>query len=171
MAVKLRLKRMGKKRQPIYKVVAADVRSPRDGRFIEAIGLYNPKTNPATVEIHEERALYWLSVGAQPTDTVKNLLSREGILLKNDLIKQGLSEEVVAAKMDEWYKARAEKIAKSVKSETEKKVVAEDKAEEPREEVKEEETAVEEAKEVTEEIKEEATDAASESPEEEKASE
>ncbi len=169
MAVKLRLKRMGKKRQPIYKVVAADVRSPRDGRFIEAIGLYNPKTNPATVEIHEERALYWLSVGAQPTDTVKNILSREGILLKNELIKQGLSDEDVAAKMDEWYKARAEKIAKNVKVETEEKKVEEIKAEEPQEEVKDE--TVEEANEVTEENKEEATDAASETSEEEKASE
>ncbi len=175
MAVKLRLKRMGKKRQPIYKVVAADVRSPRDGRFIEAIGLYNPKTNPATVQIEEERALYWLSVGAQPTDTVKNLLSREGILLKNELIKQGLSEEEVTAKMDEWYKARAEKIAKNAKSESTKKVEekVEEKAEEPQAEEKTDEPVVEEVKEeVTEENKiEEATDAASETSEEEKASE
>ena len=65
---------MGKKRQPIYKVVAADERSPRDGKFIEAIGLYNPITDPATIDIKEERALYWLGVGAQPTTTVKGLL-------------------------------------------------------------------------------------------------
>jgi len=75
LAVKLRLRKMGKKKQPVYKVVAADSRSPRDGKFIEAIGLYNPKTDPATINIKEDRALYWLIVGAQPTDTVKNLLS------------------------------------------------------------------------------------------------
>jgi small subunit ribosomal protein S16 len=83
---------MGKKRQPIYKLVAADVRAPRDGRFIEAIGSYNPKTNPSTIEVDQERALYWLGVGAQPTITVKNLLSGEGILYKNELIKSGKSE-------------------------------------------------------------------------------
>jgi len=65
LAVKLRLRRMGKKKQPIYKVVAADARSPRDGKFLEAIGLYNPLTNPHTININEDRALYWLSVGAQ----------------------------------------------------------------------------------------------------------
>ena len=91
MAVKLRLRRMGKKKQPVYKLVAADVRSPRDGRFIESIGLYNPKTDPAIIDIQEDRALYWLGVGAQPTETVKNLLSKTGILLKWDLQKNGLS--------------------------------------------------------------------------------
>ena len=95
MAVKLRLSRMGKKRQPVYKVVAADARSPRDGRIIEAIGLYNPKTEPATVDIKEERALYWLGVGAQPTTTVKNLLSKKGILLKRELLNKGLSEDKI----------------------------------------------------------------------------
>ena len=78
---------MGKKKQPVYKVVAADARSPRDGRFIEAIGLYNPKSNPAVIDIKEDRAIYWLGVGAQPTETVRNLLSKSGVLLKNDLIK------------------------------------------------------------------------------------
>ena len=112
MAVKLRLRRMGKKRQPVYKVVAADVRSPRDGKFIEAIGLYNPKTEPATVEIQEDRALYWLGVGAQPTDTVKNLLSKKGVLLRRELVKQGLSEEQIVAKMEEFYKHKADKDAK-----------------------------------------------------------
>ncbi|MGD8778246.1 MAG: 30S ribosomal protein S16 [Ignavibacteria bacterium] len=112
MAVKLRLRRMGKKRQPIYKVVAADIRSPRDGRFIEAIGLYNPKTNPATMEIKEERALYWLGVGAQPTNTVKNILSKKGIILKKNLIQKGLSEEEIANQMDEWNKKQEAKLAK-----------------------------------------------------------
>ncbi len=84
MSVKLRLRRMGKKKQPLYKVVAADSRSPRDGKFLESIGLYNPLTNPSTIEIKEERALYWLNVGAQPTETVKSLLSQKGILLKEN---------------------------------------------------------------------------------------
>lgn len=102
---------MGKKRQPIYKLVAADVRSPRDGKYIEAIGSYNPKTNPAKVELNEDRILYWLSCGAQPTTTVKNLLSEKGILLKRELTKQGLSEEDVAAKMEEWNKLQDDKLA------------------------------------------------------------
>ena len=120
MAVKLRLRRMGKKKQPIYKVVAADSRSPRDGKFIEAIGLYNPKTNPATVDIKEERALYWLGVGAQPTDTVKNLLSNLGIILKRELKKNGLSEEQIAVKLDDWKKIKEANLASSLKKKSEK---------------------------------------------------
>lgn len=111
---------MGKKRQPIYKVVATDVRAPRDGRFIEAIGLYNPKTEPATIELDEERANYWLNVGAQPTDTVKNLLSRKGILFKRELQKQGLSEEEVNTKLEEWFKEKELKVAEAKKKAEEK---------------------------------------------------
>lgn len=118
MAVKLRLRRMGKKRQPVYKVVAADSRSPRDGKFLEAIGFYNPLTNPATIDIKEDRALYWLGVGAQPTDTVKNLLSKRGILLKIELVKQGLSAEEVNAKLEDWFKANEAKVGKFRKPET-----------------------------------------------------
>ena len=80
MAVKLRLTRMGKKRQPMYRIVAADSHSPRDGRFIEVIGHYNPRTNPVTLDIDKEKALKWLNDGAQPSDTVKNLLSQQGII-------------------------------------------------------------------------------------------
>lgn len=80
MAVKLRLKRMGAKQRPFYRIVAADSRFPRDGRFIETVGTYNPITNPAEVKIDKEVALKWLSNGAQPTDTVKTLLKNEGIL-------------------------------------------------------------------------------------------
>ena len=115
MAVKLRLRRMGKKRQPVYKVVAADVRSPRDGKFIEAIGLYNPKADPAVMDIQEDRALYWLGVGAQPTDTVKNILSKKGILLKKDLQDQGKSEDEINAKIDEWVKLQEAKSASKQK--------------------------------------------------------
>ena len=80
MAVKLRLKRMGSKVKPFYRIVAADSRSPRDGRIIEAIGTYNPTTNPANVTLNEELAMKWLNDGAQPTDTVRNILSKQGIM-------------------------------------------------------------------------------------------
>ena len=82
MAVKLRLKRMGSKQKPFYRIVAADARSPRDGRFIESVGTYNPIKGAEQVTIDEEKALNWLNNGAQPTDTVKNILSRTGIMTK-----------------------------------------------------------------------------------------
>ena len=110
MAVKLRLRRIGKKKQPVYKVVAADSRSPRDGKFLEAIGIYNPLTDPLTLEIKEDRAMYWLNVGAQPTDTVKSLLSRKGIILKKELQSRGLSEEKIREEMDNWAKIREAKV-------------------------------------------------------------
>lgn len=126
---------MGKKRQPIYKVVAADVRSPRDGKIIEAVGSYNPKSNPAAVDLNEERVLYWLNCGAQPTITVKTLLNKEGILLKRDLKKQGLDESEINAKFEDWKNlknsvladknAKAEK-KKQEKAEAEKKKLAQE---------------------------------------------
>jgi len=82
MAVKIRLKRMGAKKSPFYRIVVADSRSPRDGRFIETIGTYNPVNEPATVEINEELALKWLQTGAKPSDTVRNLFSKNGIMEK-----------------------------------------------------------------------------------------
>lgn len=82
MAVKLRLLRMGAKKAPFYRIVAADSRAPRDGRFIELLGTYDPRTNPAKVTIKEEEVLKWLNNGAQPSDTVKKLLSKEGIIKK-----------------------------------------------------------------------------------------
>ncbi len=89
MAVKLRLKRMGAKKQPFYRIVAADSRSPRDGRFIETVGTYNPLTNPAEVNINEELAMKWLNNGAMPTDTVRNIFSKAGIMSKFANEKQG----------------------------------------------------------------------------------
>ena len=89
MAVKMRLKRMGAKKAPFYRVVVADSRSPRDGKFIENIGTYNPLTTPAEIKINEELALEWLSNGAVPTDTVKNILSKAGIMKKFHESKQG----------------------------------------------------------------------------------
>ncbi|MCF3942458.1 30S ribosomal protein S16 [Oceanobacillus alkalisoli] len=82
MAVKIRLKRMGSKRNPFYRIVVADSRSPRDGRQIEQIGTYNPVVNPVEVKIDEEKALKWLGNGAKPSDTVRNLFSTEGIMQK-----------------------------------------------------------------------------------------
>ena len=82
MAVKLRLKRMGSKQKPFYRIVAADSRCPRDGRFIETVGTYNPVKTPAVVTVDEEKALKWLNNGAQPTATVKNLLSSCGVMKK-----------------------------------------------------------------------------------------
>lgn len=82
MAVKLRLKRMGSKQRPFYRIVAADSRFPRDGRFIETIGTYNPLTEPATITVNEEAAIKWLNNGAKPTDTVRSLLSKNGIMQK-----------------------------------------------------------------------------------------
>ena len=87
--VKIRLRRMGKKKQPTYRVVVTDSRSPRDGRFIETIGFYNPRTEPSTVEIKADRALYWLSQGAQPSDAVARLLRDKGILDRFARLKEG----------------------------------------------------------------------------------
>lgn len=82
MAVKLRLKRMGSKQKPFYRIVAADARSPRDGRFIETVGTYNPLKNPTEIKVDEEKALTWLNNGAQPTDTVRSILTQSGIMKK-----------------------------------------------------------------------------------------
>lgn len=82
MAVKLRLKRMGSKQKPFYRIVAADARSPRDGRFIETVGTYNPLKNPTEIKVDEEKALTWLNNGAQPTDTVRSILTESGIMKK-----------------------------------------------------------------------------------------
>ena len=80
MAVKIRLRRMGSKKAPFYRIVVADSRSPRDGRFIEEVGYYDPMTNPATVKVEEEKVQKWLQNGAQPTETVKSLLTKAGIV-------------------------------------------------------------------------------------------
>ena len=86
MATKIRLQRNGRKGYAFYSIVIADARAPRDGRFTEKIGTYNPNTNPATVDLNFERALHWVMVGAQPTDTVRNILSREGVYMKKHLL-------------------------------------------------------------------------------------
>ncbi len=100
--VKLRLRRDGRSHRPFYHVVAADARSPRDGRFIEKIGYYNPMQDPAEVVLDHELALKWLKQGAQPTETVKSLLSKEGILLKYHLSKKGKTSEEIEKAFQDW---------------------------------------------------------------------
>ena len=106
MPVRIRLQRHGKKGKPFYWVVAADSRSKRDGKFLEKLGIYNPNTNPATVEIDVDSAVKWLQNGAQPTDTARTLLSRKGALLKHHLVKGvakgALTEEQVEERFAAW---------------------------------------------------------------------
>jgi small subunit ribosomal protein S16 len=107
--VKIRLRRVGAKKQPSYRVVITDSRSPRDGRFIENVGFYNPRTEPPTVEIKEDRALYWLSQGAQPTDAVAGLLTRQGTMERLARYKSGESLDVLLAEAAAEREQLAEK--------------------------------------------------------------
>ncbi|MBI5464220.1 MAG: 30S ribosomal protein S16 [Ignavibacteriales bacterium] len=107
--VKIRLRREGKKGHPIYKLVAADMRSPRNGRFIEALGQYNPHTNPITLTFKEQRVEYWLKKGAQPSDTVRSLLRRNGFWLRWTLVRQGKDESVIAKVLERWQMQTAER--------------------------------------------------------------
>ena len=114
MAVKIRLARKGRKRLAFYHIVVADSRSPRDGRYIEKIGSYNPVTNPATIELDFDKALGWLQTGAIPTDTCRAILSYKGVLIKKHLldgVKKGAFDEAEATKrFEEWMKLNEEKI-------------------------------------------------------------
>jgi len=127
MPVRIRLQRHGKKGKPIYWIVAADSRAKRDGRYLEKLGIYNPNTLPATVELNLDRAVDWLQNGAQPSDTARNLLSEQGAMLKNHLIngvhKGALTEDDVIAKFETWLKdkeSKNETIQKKIDSEAEK---------------------------------------------------
>lgn len=142
MATKIRLQRGGRKGYAFYSIVIADVRAPRDGKFTEKIGTYNPNTNPATVDLNFDKALYWLEVGAQPTDTVRNILKREGVYLMKHLrggVKKGAFDEASCqSKFDAWKRdkvkglqslaaneAQAKKDAIAKELEAEKKINAE----------------------------------------------
>ena len=129
MAVKLRLRRMGKKKQPIYKMVASDSRSPRDGKFLEAVGFYNPLTKPHTLDLKEDRIMYWLNVGAQPTHTVKSLLRQKGIILKKELISKGFDEEKVKSELENWQKVKEASSKKRSEKKLSKKAKAKQEAE------------------------------------------
>ena len=114
MAVKIRLARRGRKKMAMYDVVVADARAPRDGRFIEKIGTYNPNTPVAAIELDNERAFQWLMNGAQPTDTVKAMLSYRGVLLRKHLqigvIKGAMTQEEADKKLEAWLKDKTGKI-------------------------------------------------------------
>ena len=114
MSVKLRLLRKGRKQQPFYYIVAADARAPRDGRFIERIGSYNPNTNPATIDLDLDKSVQWLQNGAQPTDTVRAILSYKGVMYKNHLLKGvakgALTEEDVETRFNAWLEEKQGKI-------------------------------------------------------------
>jgi small subunit ribosomal protein S16 len=102
LSVRLRLRRMGRKKKPFYRIVAADQRSPRDGRFIEIIGNYDPLQDPQTIELKEDRIHYWLEKGAQPSSTVRSLLRKKGIWHRLDMQKQGLDAEKIEEEMKKW---------------------------------------------------------------------
>ncbi len=136
MATKIRLQRRGRKGYAFYSIVVADARAPRDGKFIEKVGTYNPNTNPSTVDLNFDRALYWVEVGAQPTDTVRNILRHEGVYMMKHLrggIKKGAFDEAEAQKkFDVWKDAKVKgdenlraKDAKAKKEALESKLKAE----------------------------------------------
>ncbi len=138
MPVKIRLTRHGRKGKPYYHIVIADSRAPRDGRFIERLGMYDPNTNPATIEIDFDRALEWLQKGAQPTETCRAILSYKGVLMKKHLLegvrKNAFSEEEAEKRFQAWLKekeskieAKREKIRKGVEAEKKKRIEIESK--------------------------------------------
>ncbi|MEN2993237.1 MAG: 30S ribosomal protein S16 [Bacteroidia bacterium] len=112
MAVRLRLRRAGRRHYSFFHIVAADSRAPRDGAFIEKIGYYDPNKNPALIQVDHDRALYWLMRGAQPTETVRSLLSRSGVLLKLHLMRKGKSPEEIAQAYAAWQSQKAAKAAR-----------------------------------------------------------
>jgi len=118
MPVKIRLQRHGKKGKPFYWIVAADARAKRDGKFLEKLGIYNPNTNPATIELNVDNSVTWLQNGAQPTDTAKAILSYKGVLLKNHLLgglrKGALTEEQVEEKFNAWLEEKDATVAAKV---------------------------------------------------------
>ncbi|MDB9730761.1 30S ribosomal protein S16 [Flavobacteriaceae bacterium] len=132
MPVKIRLQRHGKKGKPFYWIVAADARSKRDGKFLEKLGIYNPNTNPATIDLNIDGAVKWLTNGAQPSDTAKRLLSYKGALLKHHLLgglrKGALTEEQVAEKFNAWVAEKDAAVAAKVSGLTQEQEVEKAKA-------------------------------------------
>ena len=180
MATKIRLQRGGRKGYAFYSIVIADARAPRDGRFTEKIGSYNPNTNPATVDLNFDRALYWVENGAQPTDTVRNILSREGVYLMKHLkggVKKGAFDEAAAQKKFDAWKADKQKGLEKIAAEeakAKKDVAAKELAQEKKvneeiaKKVAEKKAAAEAAK-AEEEAAKAAEEAAAEAPAEEAA--
>lgn len=156
MATRIRLQRNGRKGYAFYAIVIADSRAPRDGKFIEKIGTFNPNTNPATVDLNFDRALDWVMKGAQPSDTVRNILSREGVYLKKHLLggvaKGAFGEAQVEAKFEAWKQDKTAKLeavktkdAATIKAEKKARLEAEIKANEAKAKAIAEKQAAEEA--------------------------
>ena len=174
--VKIRLARRGRKRRAIYDIVVADARAPRDGRFIEKLGTYNPNVNPALIDFDTEKAFDWVMKGAQPTDTVRAMLSYTGVLFRKHLQigvnKGAITQEDADKKLAEWMKAKEAKIqgkidnlSKTKDAEEKSRLEAETKKKETRAEAIKAKNVVEE--EVVEEVVEEAATEATEAPAEE----
>ena len=141
MPVKIRLSKKGRKKLPYYHIVVADSRAPRDGKFVERIGLYNPQTNPATIELNFDSALDWIQKGAQPTDTCRAILSEKGVMMKKHLLegakKGAFTVEEAEIRFQKWVsdkesktKSEAEKVSKSKADEARKRLAAETKVKE-----------------------------------------
>ena len=154
MPVRVRLQRRGKKGQPFYHVVIADGRAPRDGRFIEKVGTYNPLTHPATIVLNFDRAYHWIACGAQPSDTARMILKREGIYMNKHLMggvqKGALTEEQAEAKLTAWKEGKSHKLSEiklevinSKKSIMKKRLEAETKVKEAKEAIAHEKRQVE----------------------------
>jgi small subunit ribosomal protein S16 len=157
MPVKIRLARRGKKRYAFYHIVVADSRAPRDGRFIEKIGYYNPNTNPATIELDFDKALDWLQKGAQPTETARAILSYKGVLMKKHLlegVKKGAFDEAEAERrFKAWYEEKMKKISEKeerIRKEKEDKKKAQFEAEKKVKEARAQELAKKYAEEAAE---------------------
>ncbi len=129
MAVRLRLRRMGKKKKPFYRIVAIDGREARQGKYLENLGYYNPVPQVTELEVKVDRALYWLQNGAQPSDTVRSLFRKKGVMLRYSLLKNGKSTEEIDSEVKKWEtlqeerfkRLEAEKIQKEKSAQTEKK--------------------------------------------------
>ncbi|GAB4329538.1 MAG: 30S ribosomal protein S16 [Flammeovirgaceae bacterium] len=126
--VRIRLARRGKKHFALYDVVVADSRSPRDGKFIEKLGTYNPNTDPAELKVNEDKAVHWMMVGAQPSETVRNLFSREGLMLKKHLQvgvhKKAITQEVANQRYEAWKQEKQAKLIKLIESKNKAKAEA-----------------------------------------------
>ena len=167
MSVKIRLTRMGRKKRPFYRIVVMDSRSSRDGGYIECLGTYDSISNPVKVRVEEERANYWLDRGAIPSDTVKNILQRQGVFHKRFLLKKGFDTAQIDEEMKKWEVLQIERQRRQeATADAKKKKRAEKKAASESEEVKEE-AKVEAKEEVKEEAKVEAKEEVKEEEKEE----
>ncbi len=128
MAVRIRLKRLGRKKRPFYRIVIADSRAPRDGRSIENIGIYNPISTPMELIFDEDRLFHWLSEGAQPSDTVKSLMNKQALVMKYDMRARGADQSTIDREIQKWELATAEREKREGAKPVDAKVEAEPEA-------------------------------------------